>query len=839
MQENMEKNNMVKRLKDQLSYLKDTEGKELDVMEHDLENKRKKIERVKILQDKKRELGSLRKKLNQIKSVEGEELDNMSKMLVDLENKIKTETEKHLKDVVVDGINDTPKGEETIPSSDVVNKKTEEPVSGQVPESLLVLGLEPKPEVNPEGEKVETEIIPVSELVPKKEEESENGKGEVEEDKKESTRETSQMNSSGLSEGQKGSILGILTNKKDGIIVDEKREDEKKEDGEIKAEDTNESGLTKEQKNSIFGILEDKGGKESKVSKDDILNKEKANEAENKVEDLRTKFLEEYTKCKKESDKQNIISKAKNAILNIFRSKENRVHAKPEDFFTEDTIKAKKEYDEARINMGNAMYEERKTELEKAGLSGDDLEKALKEYKATEILAKTIIDERQKVIDGKVKGVPIKPALWKKLIDGYIGLKPRWKKVAVSTLLFTAAAGLGITTGGVFAGYGLASMAAMKFGTSMALGSFVGYSVKGVDLIARKSDKRFADNIENEKQNWKDKFGRGEINQEEYEKGIENIENKEKKRARNRVLLKAGVGIALAGSAGFLAYDALGHGLSPTDTTSGVDLNHVNTNNILTPHANIEAVADHGQGAISTLKELQHNLKVEYGDNLDNAPASVKHILNTDANKLAEEYGMYKPGQDAESMLIKSGSSFRVDESGNVSYNEAGGNDTILVKGLDTKADNVYEGKMIDTDNSGLKVDPVQTNKIPNGDILDKKFETEGSPTITEINTSDIANNEIIVTYDHNINHLFPDNDIKIWDDVKNISAEKFIKIYEEGSMRDIYNPLVSYVQKLEEVSGLKPNTETLISPAESISQFISRALNKIQEADQLDKVTL
>jgi len=53
-------------------------------------------------------------------------------------------------------------------------------------------------------------------------------------------------------------------------------------------------------------------------------------------------------------------------------------------------------------------------------------------------------------------------------------------------------------------------------------------------------------------------------------------------------------------------------------------------------------------------------------------PTSVKHILNTNADKLAREYGMYKPGQDAESAFIKSGSSFQVDRYGNVTYHPRG-----------------------------------------------------------------------------------------------------------------------------------------------------------------------
>ena len=131
-------------------------------------------------------------------------------------------------------------------------------------------------------------------------------------------------------------------------------------------------------------------------------------------------------------------------------------------------------------------------------------------------------------------------------------------------------------------------------------------------------------------------------------------------------------------------------------------------------HAMVTATADHGHGAIATLRALQHSLKAEYGNDLTHAPASVKHILGTDAHKLAQEYGMYKPGQDAESALIKAGSTFKIDGSGNLTYHEGGGHsDLLLEKGGEVKADHLYEGKMSDTDHSGLKVEhklPEQVN---------------------------------------------------------------------------------------------------------------------------------
>lgn len=134
---------------------------------------------------------------------------------------------------------------------------------------------------------------------------------------------------------------------------------------------------------------------------------------------------------------------------------------------------------------------------------------------------------------------------------------------------------------------------------------------------------------------------------------------------------------------------ATSHGV---DAISGPDLKHIEH---IVEHAKVEAVADHGQGAISTLRELQHNLKTEYPD-LSKAPESVKHILNTDAHKLAQEYGMYKPGNDAESAFLKSGDKFTVDETGNVKF----GNN-LLEKGNEIKVDHAYEGKMFDSDHSG------------------------------------------------------------------------------------------------------------------------------------------
>lgn len=669
------------------------------------------------------------------------------------------------------------------------------------------------------------------------------------------------------------------------------------------------------------------------------ISPEKIEGLENILEEKRNKYIDEYKKCKSESDKQNLIIKTKNSILNVFtKNKENKKNVKIEDFYTDKLKEDKEEYNKARIELGNAMYESKKVELEKAGLSGEELEKALVNYKATEILAKTIIEERQKIIDAKVKD----PSRWEKLLNGYRKM-PKWQRIALSTALFTAAAGLGVTTGGIFAGYGLATMAAMKFGTSMATGALTTYSVKGIDLLKKKSDIKFTEHQSNIRTILKERFATHEIIQEEYEKQIELLEKEEAKRARNRMLLKAGVGIAIAGTAGHFAYDALGNGLShighinnlhntnvvditkdnimgnqtkisfdtnnfksgfkiedqkifhsPVDNISKLDTNHfqniseeLDTNNVQVPntifhkiepkienpstiilntnHSSIEAVADHGQGAISTLRELQHNLRAEYGNNLENTPESVKHILNTDPHKLAQEYGMYKPGQDAESAFIKSGSSFKVDNQGNLTYHEAGGHDVILEKGIDIKPSSTYEGKMFDSNHSGLQSENIVDNKyelppqvnpetgkyhIENVDkglyhgqktmLIDSQGDERiTTPPLAGLSTEDL--HQVYTTFHENINHLFPTEKLmSAWHQIlKTTPADRLMELYDRGEIKPEFNPLIDHIKQLEDLTGFKPISESPINEAESITHFMNRAMEKIQLEGKLDEVKL
>ncbi|MCE9517900.1 hypothetical protein K8Q96_02785 [Candidatus Nomurabacteria bacterium] len=291
---------------------------------------------------------------------------------------------------------------------------------------------------------------------------------------------------------------------------------------------------------------------------------------ENKTENLlniaRENFISEYRNIRGEMKKQGAIQKAKEKALNILAGAKSFLnknqpenHNKEEKFFTDEYRKSKQEYDQARIALGNEMYETKKKELEKAGLSGDDLKQALTQYKATEILAKTIIDERQKLIDAKTEGSPIKPAAWKRLLNAYTSIKPPWKRIAISTILFLPVAAVGASAAPIIAGYGLAGLATIKFAKSVAMGTVSAHAVKGIDWVNRNKDAQFKEEQDLQKVELEKKFGSDLITLEEYESNYNTLEEQRKKRERNRALLKMGVGIAIAGGLGSLANAEINH----------------------------------------------------------------------------------------------------------------------------------------------------------------------------------------------------------------------------------------------------------------------------------------
>lgn len=291
-------------------------------------------------------------------------------------------------------------------------------------------------------------------------------------------------------------------------------------------------------------------------------------------------------------------------------------------------------------------------------------------------------------------------------------------------------------------------------------------------------------------------------------------------------------------------------------------------------HESVQATADNGQGAIPTIRELQNNLKLEYKDSLDNAPASVKHILETDPNKLAQEFGMYKPGEDAESLLIKSGSYFKVDSSGNLSFHDIdANNDIVLLKGNEIKVDSPIEGKMFDSDSPKIETEINNTsdeNIISATDTEKELASTQVAPeTIdannsslrvktmeenivdsndsdlyvrpSEINIDILQPTELKELKENYLHSIFPTKKLmRSWENINdNMSAQKLIILSNNEKLDSAYEPLNLYVKKLQELSGLNPYSATELLPPESISDFIDRAYEKINQIGRLDEVKI
>ena len=102
---------------------------------------------------------------------------------------------------------------------------------------------------------------------------------------------------------------------------------------------------------------------------------------------------------------------------------------------------------------------------------------------------------------------------------------------------------------------------------------------------------------------------------------------------------------------------------------------------------------------------------------------------------------------------------------------------------------------------------------------------------------------QVYVTFHDNINHLFPtDKLMGDWNLVKvNVPADRLMEMYKQGQIDLKFNPLIEHIKKLEELTGFKPESENMVlgKPAESITHFINRAMEKIQLEGKLDKIKL
>lgn len=124
--------------------------------------------------------------------------------------------------------------------------------------------------------------------------------------------------------------------------------------------------------------------------------------------------------------------------------------------------------------------------------------------------------------------------------------------------------------------------------------------------------------------------------------------------------------------------------------------------------------------------------------------------------------------------------------------------------------------------------------------------ESDLKGTLERMYTQDNLSTVPKAIYHDNLNHIFGtpgeakhDYSLNTYSKVENNPANNFLEIKPNGKWAPAYRELHSYVHKLEEVSGLKPIPQTDTHHAETINQFIVRAIEKIEQTNNLDKIKL
>jgi hypothetical protein len=110
------------------------------------------------------------------------------------------------------------------------------------------------------------------------------------------------------------------------------------------------------------------------------------------------------------------------------------------------------------------------------------------------------------------------------------------------------------------------------------------------------------------------------------------------------------------------------------------------------------------KGFIDTFSKLQQELAGKY-PNIHHAPPQVAEILDSSPEKLAEKFGLYKPGSEFQSGFGLKGEHLAFDKSGNLIFEHIKGNQTLL----DAKTGLIheYKGTMFDAQSGKLSVKPV------------------------------------------------------------------------------------------------------------------------------------
>ncbi|MDQ5883185.1 MAG: hypothetical protein QG654_97 [Patescibacteria group bacterium] len=180
--------------------------------------------------------------------------------------------------------------------------------------------------------------------------------------------------------------------------------------------------------------------------------------------------------------------------------------------------------------------------------------------------------------------------------------------------------------------------------------------------------------------------------------------------------------------------------------------------NVIENATPVETVMAGSRGVIGAIDDMQDNLKLKFGNNI---PEQYKEFLSKDPNKLAREWGFYKPGEVNESAVIKKGEGFSIDSKGVVRFVGLNGTDEVYIpKGVNnitaiesernffdsgkSGAASVETPASIETESLSFESEPVRGPEVVNeGYVTSKEVKPESrnwfeKPAPTEFSASNV-----------------------------------------------------------------------------------------------------
>lgn len=185
------------------------------------------------------------------------------------------------------------------------------------------------------------------------------------------------------------------------------------------------------------------------------------------------------------------------------------------------------------------------------------------------------------------------------------------------------------------------------------------------------------------------------------------------------------------------------------------------------PRTTVVAEASFGtRGAIGMIKDLQKSLWDQYGGKI---PENLRAFAEGDPNKIAIGWGMYRPQDEFESIVLPKGTSL-----------VAGNDGQVYLKGLDGNLVNMTKGGAgIEADFYDTKTGRINTGTT--GDVLENKNPNtvenrlDGTPRTSE--RIDLENQQVIENPDMEQNapnrSVYTENGFQGFEDYKDVSVEQ------------------------------------------------------------------